>query len=420
MSNINKYLINGKRKLYGKIENDCAKNALLPIMAASIMCDEPVILNNITYYDDIINMIDILEHLGIKVKRDEESLILDSSSINNFDVPLDQACKLRASIFFLGPLVSKLKKARVAYPGGCCIGARPIDIHINGLQRLGVKVLDRHGIITLNGENMKSNTIFLPFPSVGATENLIMASVFLNGVTTLYGVAKEPEIIDLCNFLNKMGACILGAGTDVIHIYGVKKLGGGAYSPIPDRIATGTYIFSALICGGELEINNVVSEHVEPILDLVKNNGCKIDIKSDKILIEGLAKPFGFGKVETMPYPFFPTDLSQPLSALATICKGNTIIVENLFENRFKHIPELIKMGAHVTIKDRTAFIEGVEQLYGASVVASDLRGGAALVLAGLCAEGYTTISNVELIDRGYYKLEEKLSSVGADIRRLT
>ena len=271
----------------------------------------------------------------------------------------------------------------------------------------------------MNGENMKSANLCLPFPSVGATENLIMASVFLNGITTITGVAKEPEIVDLCNFLNAMGARIIGGGTDTIHIYGVKELRGGEYTPIPDRIATGTYLFLPLMCGGEVEIENSNFLHIEPVLDLVNNNGCKIFTSSDKIVVKSESRPNGFKKIETMPYPFFPTDLQQPFSALASVCSGNTLIVENLFENRFNHIPELIKMGARITIKDRTAFIEGVDELYGASVFAPDLRGGVALVLAGLSANGYTTISNIELIDRGYFKLEEKLTLLGADIKRI-
>ena len=414
-----KFLINGKNKLYGNIEVDSSKNAILPLLAGSIMCKDKVIINNITYYEDVLNMIEILEYLGVTTIKLQNKLIIDPSTIKRWDIPLELANKLRASIFFLGPLLAKFKKCRVAYPGGCCIGARPIDIHINGIKKLGGKVLDRHGIITCDGNSLKNSNLCLPFPSVGATENLIMASIFLEGVTTLSGVAKEPEIVDLCNFLNAMGAKIVGAGTDYIHIYGVKELKGGEYSPIPDRIIAGTYIFTILLTGGEVVIKNVNCKHIASVLDLVQNNTCKINVENDKITIEAKQRLNGFGKVETMPYPFFPTDLGQPFSALASVCDGNTILVENLFENRFKHIPELSKMGANITIKDRTAIIEGTCELYGASVEASDLRGGIALVMAGLGASGYTTISNIELIDRGYYKIEEKLSSIGADIKRI-
>ena len=412
------FLIHGNKKLYGQIKVDSAKNSLLPLMAASIMCKNKVTIKNITYYEDVLNMIEILKHLGVTLCKKENNLIIDSSTINKYDIPLELSNKLRASIFFLGPLLSLFKKARVAYPGGCQIGARPIDIHINGFSKMGAKIIDRHGIITANGESMKSNNLCLPFPSVGATENLIMASVFLKGSTTIVGAAKEPEIIDLCKFLNIMGAKISGMGSDTIHIHGVNELKGGDFEPIPDRIATGTYILAPIICGGEVEILNTKRKHIQPLIDLVKNNGCKIVASGDKIVVKGTGRPNGLGKIETMPYPFFPTDLSQPMSVLAALSNGNTMVVENLFENRFKHVPELIKMGAKITIKDRTAFIEGVEHLYGANVIAPDLRGGAALVLAGLVAKGYTTISNIDLIDRGYYKLEEKLSGIGADIKR--
>ena len=413
------FLINGKRKLYGKIQVDSSKNAILPLLAGSIMCKGKVTLHNITYYEDVLNMIEILTHLGASVKKCENTLEIDSSGISRYDIPVELSNKLRASIFFLGPLLSKMKKARVAYPGGCLIGARPIDIHINGLKRLGCTVLDRHGILNVTSENMKPFNLCLPFPSVGATENLIMASVFLDGTTTIAGVAKEPEIIDLCNFLNKAGAKIYGAGTDIIEIVGVKELHGVEYTPIPDRIIAGTYIFLPLICGGEIEITNVNPNHISPILDLVLNNACKINVSGDKICVKANQRLNGFGKVETLPYPFFPTDLAQPLSALACTAKGNTLIVENLFESRFKHIPELVKMGATITLKDRTSFIEGTDELFGATVNATDLRGGIALVLAGLGANGYTTITNASVIDRGYYKIEEKLSRLGASIARV-
>lgn len=412
-----KLLINGGNPLFGKIDVDTSKNALLPILAGSIMCSEKVVIKKVTYYEDINNMIAILEHLGTKVCKREDMLILDSTGINKWDIPFELANKLRASIFFLGPLVSRLSKARVAYPGGCCIGARPIDIHIAGLKKLGAKINDKHGVISVNGENMKSNSYCLSFPSVGATENLIMASVFFKGETILYGTAKEPEVVDLCNFLNKMGAKIFGAGTDEIHIHGVEKLHGGEYSPLPDRIVAGTYLLAPLICGGEIELGNICSKHIKPILDLVSNNACKICLYGDKMLIKRQARPKGFGKIETMPYPFFPTDLQQPFCTLASLARGNTIIVENLFENRFNHVPELIKMGAKITIKDRTAVIEGVSNLYGANVEAPDLRGGVALVLAGLGADGYTTIANAQIINRGYYNLAQKLNYLGANIK---
>ena len=415
-----KFYINGGNKLYGRIKVDSAKNAILPIMAGSIMCKGKVVLKDITYYEDVKNMIKILKHLGVGVEEYENVLILDPTTINNFFIPEELTSKLRASIFFLGPLLSALKRARVAYPGGCAIGARPIDIHLNGLSKMGAKIIDRHGIIYIKADNLKASSLCLPFPSVGATENLIMASIFVEGHTAILGVAKEPEVVDLCNFLNKMGAKIYGAGTDEVHIYGVESLSGGEYTPMPDRIIAGTYLLAPLICGGEVEIQNINPEHIRPILDLLNNNTCKIYESSDKMVIEASGRLNGFGKIETMPYPFFPTDLQQPFCALSSVCNGNTVIVENLFENRTKHVPELSKMGAKIIVKDRAILIEGTEELFGASVVASDLRGGASLVLAGLKATGYTTISNIHFIDRGYYMLDKKLASIGAEITRIS
>lgn len=414
-----KFLINGGNKLYGQVKIDSSKNALLPILAGTIMCEDKVEIEGITYYEDIKSMLNILKNLGVHVEEYENSVILDASTIRSFNIPLELANKLRASIFFLGPLLSKMGKARVAYPGGCAIGSRPIDIHINGLERLGAKVLDRHGILTISGNNLKSGSVFLPFPSVGATENLIMASIFLKGTTTIYGCAKEPEIMDLCSFLNSVGAKIRGAGTDVIVISGVKRLGGGKYKPIPDRIVAGTYLMAPAIAGGEVELINARQDHIKSLIDILSNSACKIVHNNDRLIVKAKVKTKGLGKIETMPYPFFPTDLGQPLSALASVLDGNTIIVENLFENRFNHVPELVKMGAKITVKDRSCIIEGQKELFGANVDAPDLRGGASLVLAGLVATGYTTISNVELIDRGYYKMEEKLAQLGANIVRI-
>ena len=259
----------------------------------------------------------------------------------------------------------------------------------------------------------------MSFPSVGATENLIMASIFLKGKTTLLGVAKEPEICDLCNFLNALGANIKGAGTDTIEIVGVNKLGGGEYKPIPDRIIAGTYLMLPLIAGGEIEINNINPKHITALTYLLKNNSCKIHIKSDKIIVAKKGRLKNFKKVETLPYPHFATDLQQPLTTLACLCKGTTIITENMFESRFKHVPELIKMGAKINICESSIVIDGVSELYGAEVETFDLRGGASLVLAGLGANGYTTIKNVGIIDRGYYKLEDALKGLGADIKRI-
>jgi len=411
-------IVFGGKELNGEIEVDSAKNAVLPILAGCILCEGVVVLHNVTFYEDVLNMIKILESLGAKVIIQDKTLIIDSRGINSFIIPVEYSSKLRASFFCLGPLLARLKKARVSYPGGCAIGIRPIDIHTNGLKSLGAKIIDIHGFITTNGNEMKAGKVRLNFPSVGATENLIMASVFLKGTTKIYGCAKEPEVVDLCKFLNKMGAKIKGYGSDVISVTGVKKLGGGEYTPIPDRIIAGTYLMLPLIAGGKLHIKNAKKEHLGSLIDILRNNSCNIDVKNDMIKIEKLGRQKGFGKIETMPYPFFPTDLQQQLTSLACVSDGSTIIVENLFENRFKQTFELVKMGAKIVVKDRVASIEGVNRLFGAEVNATDLRGGVSLVMAGLCAGGYTKVNNCDIIDRGYFKLEEKLSSLGALVLR--
>lgn len=414
------FLINGQKKLFGKIQVDCSKNSLLPILAACLMCDGIVTLTNVTYFDDIINMLQILTMLGVNVKKQEKTLVLDCCNVKKYFIPIECASKLRASIFCLGPLLSRLKLAKLAYPGGCSIGARPIDIHLCGLERLGAKIIDKHGYISAFALDMKPREVHLPFPSVGATENIIMASVFLKGKTTLFGVAKEPEVVDLCNFLNKMGAKICGVGTDTIEIVGVKKLHGGEYEPISDRIIAGTFLMLPLIAGGEIEICNIKPQYVSSLIGLLKNNSCKLHINNDRITITKKGRLKSLGKVETLPYPHFATDLQQPLTTLATICKGTTIITENMFEGRFKHVPELIKMGAKINVCDSSLVVQGVPELFGAEVEAFDLRGGASLVLAGLGANGYTTIKNAAFVDRGYYKIEQKLTLLGADIVRFS
>ena len=412
------FLINGGKKLIGSVAIDSAKNALLPILAGCLMSSGEVKLNNVTYYQDVISMIDILKHLGVKVIKQESSLVLDCSSVDKYIIPLELASKLRASIFCLGPLLSRLNKARLAYPGGCAIGSRPIDLHLSGIAKLGVYVLDKHGYITAYKNEIKSGKVYLSFPSVGATENIIMTSVLGQGRVEIFGCAKEPEIVDLCNFLNSLGAKIYGAGSDNIIIQGVKKLSSGEYTPIADRIVAGTYLMLPLICGGDIELKNVNPKHITPLLEILKNNSCKIKVNSDRIKVTSKGRINNFGKVETLPYPHFPTDLQQPFSCLASIAKGTTIITENMFEGRFKHVPELVKMGAKINICESSIVIQGVKELYGAEVTATDLRGGMALVMAGLKANGYTTVKNVDIIDRGYYKLEQTLCSLGADVIR--
>lgn len=413
-----KFIIYGGQKLFGKLEICPAKNSFLPILAASLLSGDEVILKNCPNFLDIKNMIKILNFLNIQTNFQSKKLHINAKNAQNGFISHNLTKDIRASIFMLGPLVSKFGFAKIAYPGGCDIGLRPIDIHLKGLKELGVKIVEKHGYILCDGKNMKSANINLDYPSVGATENLMMAAVLTKGTTKITNSAKEPEIVDLQNFLNVMGAKISGAGTDTITIEGVKSLNGAVYTPIPDRIICGTVLIACAMCGGRVTINNCISNHFLSLIHKLQKSGCKIDIKNDKITIESSGKLNSVGLIETLPYPGFPTDLQAQMLAMQTISQGYTIIKENLFETRFKFASELTKMGANIKVNGQTAFVCGTKKLQGADVYASDLRGGAALVLAGLCAEGYTTVHNIYHIDRGYENLEILFSALGAKIQR--
>lgn len=416
---MSKLLIHGGHKLFGEISISAAKNSYLPILAACVLCEEEIVLHNYPDYTDTQSMCDILSSIGANITNNGGDLLIDASSLFSWGVESELACQVRSSIFMLGALLGRFRKARVAYPGGCEIGARPIDIHLSGFRKLGVKVEERHGYIYCNAEKMHSGTVLLEFPSVGATESLMMASVLLPGETRLLNAAKEPEIEDLQNFLVAMGADVCGAGSGEIVIKGVKKLHGCSYTPINDRIIAGTYMIATAMCGGEVLLKGVKAEHLRALIDKLDKTACVIEAKNDTIKVISDGKPIALGKVETSVYPGLPTDLQAQILALSSISKGSSMIVENVFESRFKHVPELVKMGADVHVKDRVAFVRGVERLYGASVSGMELRGTASLVLAGLVAEGYTTVSNIRHVDRGYKNIENDLASLGADIKRI-
>lgn len=414
-----KFLIKGGNKLCGEIDVPCAKNSYLAILAGCMLCCGKVVLHKCPKFSDVTKMLEILKVLGCEISFIDDSVVIDASKAYNYEVPKVLAQEIRSSIFLLGAIVGKLKKARVCYPGGCEIGARPIDLHLKGLKDIGVKIKERHGYIDCDGSNLCGGVVHLDYPSVGATENIMMAGVFAKGTTIIYNPAKEPEIIDLQDFINSMGGKVYGAGSDIITIIGVEKLGNTEFTPISDRIIAGTYLIAGAICGGDITINNVNLEHNLALITKLKNSTCKIYCNNAKIRLVSDSMPISFGNVETMPYPGFPTDLQAQTMALQSVSKGTCIFTENLFEMRYKHVPELIKMGAKIKIKDRVAIVNGVDKLYGAEVNCYDLRGGAALTLAGLVAEGYTTLNDIRHIDRGYYKLEDALSSLGADIKRL-
>ena len=413
-------IINGGGRLCGTIEVDTAKNAVLPIIAGAILTDEEVVIKKIPNIIDVHKMLDILRKMGADVKVQEGSAVICTKDLNNLEIPSELAKEIRSSIFMLGPLLSRYKRARVAYPGGCDIGSRPIDLHLSGLRDLGVDISEEHGYIDCNAQNMHGGVVHLDFPSVGATENIMMSATLIKGqTTTILNSAKEPEIIDLANFINSIGGNIKGAGTSTIIIEGVEKLKGGEYTPISDRIIAGTYLIAGAMTKGKIRLTNASYKDVYALLNKLRNSGCYIDYRGDIIELEMSKRPTSCASIETQPYPGFPTDMQAQILAMQTISDGISIVTENMFETRFKHVPELVKMGAKVTTKDRMAIVRGVECLYGAEVVAHDLRGGAGLVLAGLVAKGTTIVTNANYIDRGYSEIEEKYRMLGADIRRV-
>lgn len=416
---MNKYLIKGGGKLNGKICIPGAKNSVLPILASAVLIDGKITLHNCPNLRDVDSMIKILKNIGCIIEKQEDTLIIDSSHVVNGEIDKDLAKELRSSIFLLGPILARLKKAKVAYPGGCEIGLRPIDLHLSGLRALNIDILESGGYIYCDSQNAKCSDITLGLPSVGATENIMMASIFTKGRTVIRNVAREPEIVDLQNFLNKAGAKIYGAGSSVIVVEGVKKLNSVEYTPIPDRIVAGSYMISVVMCGGDVEFCNVIAEHIHSLLSKFSKTTCNISVKNDIIRLQSNGRHRGLGKIDTVYYPGFPTDLQSQMLALASICDGNSIITENIFETRFKQVPEFIKMGANIQVSGRTAIVQGVKSLDGAEVTAYDLRGGASLVSMGLFAKGETLINDIYHIERGYESIDKDYNSLGANIIKL-
>lgn len=412
-----RYEIFGGEKLCGKVKIESAKNAVLPILAASLLTDEEVVIMNCPMINDVASMIKILNHLGVKTQYNQGNLTIDASGLNAYTLPHWLTGELRSSIFMMGALVSRVKKARLSYPGGCDIGLRPLDIHINALIDLGVSVTDMCGELICTADKIRGREIYLDYPSVGATENAMLIAVLAEGKTEIHNPAKEPEIIDLMNFLNAMGAKVFGAGTSTIFIEGVKRLHGACYKPIFDRIECGTYLLAGAITGGEIELSNCNAKNISALIHKLCDNTCKISIKNDIIYLKGGSVKKSFS-IETGPYPSFPTDLQAQTMSLATVSEGVSMITETVFETRFNHVPELIKMGALVSVKGRTAIVNGVKRLHGAHVCAKDLRGGAGLVIAGLCAEGKTVVADIAHIERGYLDFDKKLKALGAKIKR--
>ena len=416
---MDKFMIVGGEKLYGSVRAQSAKNSVLPLLAASILTDEQVCIRKIPTINDVENMLHILKEVGCQIKRDRECAVIDSSNAVSHEIPARLTRELRSSVFMLGSVLSRFHRAKISYPGGCDIGIRPIDLHLSGLKRLGVKIVEKDGYIDCEVERLKGTEILLDFPSVGATENIILAAVKAEGITIIRNAAKEPEIVDLQNFLNAMGARVRGAGEGAIVIEGVKRLHGVEYIPLGDRIEVGTYLIAAATCGGEIETDGVPPENIAALLHKLRENGCKIHTKNDKIELSSDGRLKSVNIVETMPFPGFPTDMQAQYCALCATAKGTTLMVENLFETRYRYAAELKRMGADIVIRDRTAIIRGVDKLHGACVAAGDLRGGAALVIAALKAEGQSTVLNLSHVDRGYADFEGKLTALGAKIKRV-
>ena len=410
-----RYVIEGGRKLEGTTYVSGSKNASLPIIAATILNGEISKLYNVPNIHDTKMMYNILKILGCKIKKSNNKIVIDSSKIKEVEIPENLMQEMRSSVIIAGALLARKKEAIFTYPGGCDIGSRPIDLHIKAFEKLGIKVEEESGYIHCKADEIVGNDIGLDFPSVGATENVMLASVFAKGTTRIINAAMEPEIIDLQNALNSMGAKISGAGTNNIIIKGVEKLKNLSYNIIPDRIEAGTLLCAAAITGGNITLQKVIPQHIETLTNKLQEMGCSLKISKNEIILKApkRLKPVD---IKTLPYPGFPTDMQSVLGTTVAVAKGTSIITENIFENRFKYLSELKKMGAKVTIEGRTAVIKGVRKLSKANVRATDLRGGAALVIAGLNAKGRTTVENIEYILRGYEDLDRKLQSIGANI----
>ena len=414
-----KMIINGGERLYGSLQVQRAKNAVLPLLAASVLTDELVRIREIPKISDAENMLRILSELGCGIVREGNDAVIDSSNAASHEIPAVMTKEIRSSIFMLGPVLTRFHRAKISYPGGCDIGLRPIDLHLSGLKKLGVEIVEEGGYIDCSADRIKGAEIVLDFPSVGATENIMLAAVKAEGRTILRNAAKEPEIVDLQRFLNAMGAKVQGAGTADVVIDGVERLRGVDYTPMEDRIEAGTFLIAAAVCGGEMELDGVFAQNLAALLHKLRENGCKVYIKNDKIILESKGRLKSVDLVETSPFPGFPTDLQAQYTTLSCLAKGSTLVVENLFETRFKYAGELKRMGADITVRGRTAIVRGVPSLRGASVAACDLRGGAALVIAGLAAEGRTEVLDLSHLDRGYGEFEQKLRLLGARVRRI-
>ncbi|MGE1062553.1 UDP-N-acetylglucosamine 1-carboxyvinyltransferase [Megasphaera paucivorans] len=415
-----KLVIHGGNPLQGTVRVSGAKNAVLPIIVASMLATTESTLQEIPQLDDVHTVCEVISSLGVKIDSSQEgTLVIDAANLDSFSAPYDLVRRMRASFLVMGPLLARKRRGKISLPGGCSIGARPIDLHLKAFEAMGAKVNLENGYIEASvPEGLKGAQIYLDFPSVGATENILMAASMAEGRTVLENAAEEPEIVDLATYLNSMGANIRGAGTNIIRIEGVKELHGAVHSVIPDRIEAGTFMVGAAMTGGNVYVENALSEHLKPLVSKLKEVGAIVEEDIDGIRVIGKS-PLRPTDIKTLPYPGFPTDMQAQFMALTTICQGTSVITETVFENRFMHVDEFKRMGAKIRIEGRSAIVEGVRALEGCQVNATDLRAGAALVLAGLVALGETEVGYLHHIDRGYDHLVLKLQRLGADIVRV-
>lgn len=413
------YAINGGNPLVGEVEIGGAKNAALPILAAAVMTDETVLIENIPDVRDTNIMLAAIESIGAHVERlDRHTVRINAGGINDLVVDGEAVKKIRASYYFLGALLGKYKKSTVVLPGGCDIGCRAIDLHIKGFKALGAEVKIAHGMVSTQAQNLTGGHIYLDIASVGATINIMMAAALAEGRTTIENAAKEPHVVDLANFLNSMGANIKGAGTDVIRVRGVEKLHKTEYTIIPDQIEAGTFMFAAAATRGDVTVKNVIPKHLESISAKLLEIGCEVKESDDAVRVVA-AKRLGHTHVKTLPYPGFPTDMQPQIAVTLGLSQGTSIVTESIFENRLRYVDELIRMGANIKVEGNTAVIEGVEKYTGASINAPDLRAGAALVIAALSAEGMSVIDDIRYIERGYEDFHLKLQALGAQIDKV-
>lgn len=421
-SNLDKIIVTGGRKLSGEVRISGAKNSVLPIIVATLLAESRCVLEDVPRLADVQIIKDVLESLGADITFTDNTMEVDGAPVNKVQAPIEYIKKMRASVLIMGPLLARFGRAVLSLPGGCAIGARPIDLHLKGLEVLGasIQIRDDEVVAEVPGGRLKGDRIFLRVPSVGATENLMMAASLAEGVTVIENAAEEPEIVDLANFLNAMGADVRGAGTGVIRITGVEHLHGANHTIIPDRIEAGSYLLAGAITGSTVRVTNCIADHLRPVLDKIVESGATIEVDevANTVTVHG-AEHIHPVDVKTLPYPGFPTDMQSQFMAYMTVADGTCQFTETIFENRFMHVDELRKMGANIQAEGRNAFITGVPKLHGAAVRATDLRAGAALIIAGLAAEGETTVSDLYHLDRGYEDLIGKFQSLGADIRRI-